>query len=216
MYLHRLSSGDVVPALGQVPGSAKGLSPTWKAEERAFAERDLSDVDFVYLWVDGIRVNTRLAGHKLCLLRSPRARSRGTSMARRAAWPPRPCRCRRSGRGAERPAGSGGSWKPLRDHAFLGFVGVNVGMAVSAPGVMSAIVTESAAPGSLGRYISAYQVTFSIGDIIVPAIVTAALHAGAPVLRRSPRARRSAFLRPTGPDLMSQNFVAIAQAPAGS
>ena len=76
LYLHGLSSGDFVPALGQFPGSAKGLSSavitrlteTWKAEQRAFAERDLSDVDFVYLWVDGIHVNIRLAEHKLCLL----------------------------------------------------------------------------------------------------------------------------------------------------
>jgi transposase-like protein len=76
LYLHGLSSGDFVPALGQFPGSAKGLSSavitrlteTWKAEQRAFAERDLSDVDFVYLWVDGIHVNIRFAEHKLCLL----------------------------------------------------------------------------------------------------------------------------------------------------
>ena len=48
--------------------------------------------------------------------------------------------------------------------------------------VVPAIVTESATPQTLGRYTSAYQVTFSIGDIIVPAIVTVALHAGAAVL----------------------------------
>ncbi len=76
LYLHGLSSGDFVPALGQFPGSAKGLSPavitrlteTWKAEQRAFAERDLSDVDFVCLWAGGIHVNIRRAEHKLCLL----------------------------------------------------------------------------------------------------------------------------------------------------
>jgi MFS family permease len=45
--------------------------------------------------------------------------------------------------------------------------------------VVPAVVTESAAPGTIGRYTSAYQVTFSIGDIIVPAIVTVALRAGA-------------------------------------
>jgi putative transposase len=76
LYLHGLSSGDFVPALGQFLGSTKGLSPaaitklteTWKAEQRAFSERDLSDVDFVYLWADGIHVNIRLEDHKLCLL----------------------------------------------------------------------------------------------------------------------------------------------------
>jgi transposase-like protein len=44
------------------------LAEQWKAEQRAFAERDLSDVDFVYLWADGIHVNIRLEEHKLCLL----------------------------------------------------------------------------------------------------------------------------------------------------
>jgi transposase-like protein len=76
LYLHGLSSGDFVPALGQFLGSAAGLSPaviirlteTWKAEQRAFAARDLSQVDYVYLWADGIHVNIRLEEHKLCLL----------------------------------------------------------------------------------------------------------------------------------------------------
>jgi transposase-like protein len=44
------------------------LTETWKAEQRAFGERDLSEVDFVYLWADGIHVNIRLEEHKLCLL----------------------------------------------------------------------------------------------------------------------------------------------------
>jgi transposase-like protein len=76
LYLHGLSSGDFVPALGQFLGSAAGLSAavitrlteTWTAEQRAFAGRDLSQVDYVYLWVDGIHVNIRLEEHKLCLL----------------------------------------------------------------------------------------------------------------------------------------------------
>lgn len=76
LYLHGLSSGDFVPALGQFLGSAKGLSSstitklteTWKAEARAFAERDLSGADYVYLWADGIHVNIRLEEAKLCLL----------------------------------------------------------------------------------------------------------------------------------------------------
>ena len=62
LYLHGLSSGDFVPALGQFLGSTAGLSGSvitklteaWKAEQRSFAERDLSGVDYVYLWVDGI------------------------------------------------------------------------------------------------------------------------------------------------------------------
>ena len=44
------------------------LTETWKAEQRSFAARDLSGVDYVYLWADGIHVNIRLEEHKLCLL----------------------------------------------------------------------------------------------------------------------------------------------------
>ena len=44
------------------------LTETWQAEQRAFAARDLSQVDYVYLWADGIHVNIRLEEHKLCLL----------------------------------------------------------------------------------------------------------------------------------------------------
>jgi hypothetical protein len=76
LYLHGLSSGDFVPALGQFLGSSVGLSApvitrltqTWKAEQQAFSRRDLSGVDYVYLWADGIHVNIRLEEHKLCLL----------------------------------------------------------------------------------------------------------------------------------------------------
>jgi transposase-like protein len=76
LYLHGLSSGDFVPALGQFLGSSAGLSAavitrlteTWQAEQRAFAERDLSGADYVYLWADGIHVSIRLEEHKLCLL----------------------------------------------------------------------------------------------------------------------------------------------------
>jgi transposase-like protein len=76
LYLHGLSSGDFVPALGQFLGSSAGLSAavitrlteTWQAEQRTFAQRDLSGVDYVYLWADGIHVSIRLEEHKLCLL----------------------------------------------------------------------------------------------------------------------------------------------------
>jgi transposase-like protein len=76
LYLHGLSTSDFGPALGQFLGSSAGLSSsvitklveTWKAEQRTFAARDLSGVDYVYLWADGIHVNIRLEEHKLCLL----------------------------------------------------------------------------------------------------------------------------------------------------
>jgi transposase-like protein len=76
LYLHGLSSGDFVPALGQFLGSAAGLpaavitrlTEQWQAGQKAFAARDLSHVDYVYLWADGIHVSIRLDEHKLCLL----------------------------------------------------------------------------------------------------------------------------------------------------
>lgn len=76
LYLHGLSTSDFGPALGQFLGSSAGLSSsvitklteTWRAEQRAFATRDLSEVDYVYLWADGIHVNIRLEEHQLCLL----------------------------------------------------------------------------------------------------------------------------------------------------
>jgi len=54
--------------------------------------------------------------------------------------------------------------------------------------VVPAVVTESATPLTLGRYTSAYQVTFSIADIICPVVVTVALHIGAAALWLPPAA----------------------------
>jgi transposase-like protein len=76
LYLHGLSTSDFVPALGQFLGSSAGLSSsvitrlteTWKAEAAAFAQRDLSGSDYVYVWADGIHLNIRLEEDKLCLL----------------------------------------------------------------------------------------------------------------------------------------------------
>jgi transposase-like protein len=76
LYLHGLSGGDFVPALEQFLGSSAGLSAStitrlteqWQGEQKAFCARDLSQVDYVYVWADGIHVNIRLEEHKLCLL----------------------------------------------------------------------------------------------------------------------------------------------------
>lgn len=76
LYLHGLSSKDFGPALEGFLGSGAGLSaPTitrltngWQDEARAFGQRDLSDVDYVYLWADGVHLNIRLDEEKLCLL----------------------------------------------------------------------------------------------------------------------------------------------------
>ena len=76
LYLHGLSSKDFVPALESFLGTDAGLSAAtvtrlrvqWQDDARAFGERDLSTVDYVYLWADGIHVNIRLDEEKLCLL----------------------------------------------------------------------------------------------------------------------------------------------------
>jgi putative transposase len=62
LYLHGLSSQDFVPALEELFGSAAGLSASvvtrlttqWQAEREAFQQRDLSKVDYVYCWADGV------------------------------------------------------------------------------------------------------------------------------------------------------------------
>ncbi len=76
LYLHGLSSGDFVPALEQFLGSSAGLSPAtvtrltqqWQADHSAFMDRDLADVDYVYVWADGIHLNVRLEEAKACVL----------------------------------------------------------------------------------------------------------------------------------------------------
>ena len=76
LYLHGLSSGDFVPALEAFFGSKAGLSAsvitrlttTWQEEQRRFAARDLSGVDYVYVWVDGVHFNVRLDEDRVCTL----------------------------------------------------------------------------------------------------------------------------------------------------
>ena len=62
LYLHGLSSSDFGPALEQFLGSAAGLSAAtitrltaqWQDDAAAFTKRSLADIDYVYVWVDGI------------------------------------------------------------------------------------------------------------------------------------------------------------------
>ena len=76
LYLHGMSTGDFTPALQGFFGSAAGLSASvitrltvqWQDEARRFAERDLSDRDYVYVWVDGVHFNVRLDEARLCCL----------------------------------------------------------------------------------------------------------------------------------------------------
>jgi putative transposase len=77
LYLHGLSSGDFVPALEEFFGTEAGLSAStitrlteqWQAEHESFQSRDLSERDYVYVWVDGIHTRVRLGGNdRLCCL----------------------------------------------------------------------------------------------------------------------------------------------------
>jgi transposase-like protein len=77
LYLHGLSSSDFVPALEELFGSAAGLSASvitrlceqWQAEREAFQQRDLSEVDYVYCFADGVHFSIRLGEQgRLCCL----------------------------------------------------------------------------------------------------------------------------------------------------
>ena len=86
LYLHGLSTGDFVPALEQFLGSAAGLSPAtvtrltvqWQADHAAFLERDLSKLDYVYVWADGVHLRIRLGESKACVLVLIGVRADGT------------------------------------------------------------------------------------------------------------------------------------------
>ena len=86
MYLHGMSSGDFVPALEEFFGSAAGLSASvvtrltrqWQDEHRAWGTRDLSGVDYVYVWADGVHFKVRLGEDRLCCLVIVGVRADGT------------------------------------------------------------------------------------------------------------------------------------------
>ena len=76
LYLRGLSTGDFAPALAQFLGSEAGLSAStvqrltesWQSEHEGWCRRDLSGVDYVYWWVDGVHFNVRLEEDRLCCL----------------------------------------------------------------------------------------------------------------------------------------------------
>jgi putative transposase len=86
MYLHGMSSGDFAPALGEFFGSDAGLSPSvvtrlttvWQDERDRFSRRSLAEVDYVYVWVDGVHFNVRLEEERLCCLVMVGVRADGT------------------------------------------------------------------------------------------------------------------------------------------
>ncbi len=86
LYLHGMSTGDFVPALEEFFGSAAGLSSPvitpltkqWQGERTAFANRDLSGVDYVYVWADWVHFKVRLEEANLCALVNVGVRADGT------------------------------------------------------------------------------------------------------------------------------------------
>jgi len=76
LYLRGISSKDFVPALAEFFGSEAGLSAStiqrltreWSQELKEFEQRDLSQLDYVYLWADGVHFNIRLEEDRLCCL----------------------------------------------------------------------------------------------------------------------------------------------------
>jgi transposase-like protein len=86
MYLHGMSSGDFVPALEEFFGSAAGLSASvitrltgqWQEEAKRFSDRSLAEVDYVYVWADGVHFNVRLDESRLCALVMVGVRADGT------------------------------------------------------------------------------------------------------------------------------------------
>src|SRR5499427_1341624 len=76
LYSRGISTKDFEPALAEFFGSEAGLSAStiqrltreWSAELSGFQQRDLSQIDYVYLWADGVHFNIRLEQDRLCCL----------------------------------------------------------------------------------------------------------------------------------------------------
>jgi transposase-like protein len=42
------------------------LTEQWQGNQKAFRRRDLSQIDYAYVWADCVHVNIRLEEHKRC------------------------------------------------------------------------------------------------------------------------------------------------------
>ena len=87
MYLHGMSSKDFAPALEEFFGSAAGLSasvitrltdPVAGRARAVLPDAVLAEVDYVYIWADGIHFNVRLDENRLCALVIVGVRTDGT------------------------------------------------------------------------------------------------------------------------------------------
>lgn len=136
LYLRGLSTGDFQPALQTLLGEdAAGLSATniarmtaiWEEEYRRFNKRSFKDVDYVYVWADGIHFNVRLEEDRLCTLVLLGARPDGTKEViavedgyreSSESWKSLLRRLKRQGMGAPLVAvgdGALGFWSAVRD-----------------------------------------------------------------------------------------------------
>src|SRR6266508_5601021 len=136
LYLHGLSTKDFVPALAEFFGTSAGLSASaitrlttsWSAEREAFMGRDLSQVDYVYVWVDGVHFTVRLGeDDRLCVLVMVGVRADGTKelvaisdgyLESTESWAELMRDCRRRGMRAPVLAvgdGALGCWAAVRD-----------------------------------------------------------------------------------------------------
>lgn len=77
LYLKGISTNDFVDALTPLFGeNAKNLSPgvisrlkaEWEDEYQIWCKRDLSKLDYVYWWADGIHLHARMEGSSECVL----------------------------------------------------------------------------------------------------------------------------------------------------
>jgi len=77
LYLHGISTDDFPEALAAILGEgAKGLSANtivrlkkiWEDEYLAWAKRDLTGKQYLYLWADGVYTNVRLEDDRSCML----------------------------------------------------------------------------------------------------------------------------------------------------
>ena len=77
LYLKGISTGDFSEALTAILGpQAAGLSATnivrlkdgWKQDYERWRQRDLSQKQYAYLWVEGVHFNVRLEDERSCIL----------------------------------------------------------------------------------------------------------------------------------------------------
>lgn len=87
LYLKGVSTGDFSEALAALIGvetsgfsasTVARLTESWRAEHDEWANRDLTDKEYVYVWADGVHFNIRLEEDRQCILVLMGATAEGT------------------------------------------------------------------------------------------------------------------------------------------